>query len=157
MEIILIIIGLVGILIASKYKLEEVDDKKIQVILKNNNRDVVIKELTSYLYPIGFTTNQNNTIENMIVFRREKVFNFGWALFWFAFFGVGILIYIFYWMSKRDEIINIDLSTKQNKQELGYQVENKYNSLEKIKRLYDDGILTLEEYTLEKNTILKNQ
>lgn len=35
---------------------------------------------------------------------KPKEFAFGWATFWFLMFGVGILVYIFYYMGKKDEM-----------------------------------------------------
>ncbi len=36
---------------------------------------------------------------------RPKVFSFGWALFWFLFFGVGVLVYILYYLGKKDAAV----------------------------------------------------
>ena len=36
---------------------------------------------------------------------KPKEFSFGWAVFWFLFFGVGVLIYVFYYAAKRDETL----------------------------------------------------
>ena len=36
---------------------------------------------------------------------KPKAFSFGWALIWFLFFGIGVLIYIFYYMAKKDAVV----------------------------------------------------
>jgi len=38
---------------------------------------------------------------------RPKQFSCLWATLWFLLFGVGLLIYVFYYMSKSDEVVNI--------------------------------------------------
>ncbi len=52
----------------------------------------------------------------------------------------GILLLIFY----------IDLDSFENK------TNNKYDELEKVKKLYDDKVLSKEEYEKEKTRILNN-
>jgi len=41
---------------------------------------------------------------------KPKVFSFVWALFWFLFLGVGVLVYIFYYMAKKDKTVYLRLS-----------------------------------------------
>ncbi len=41
---------------------------------------------------------------------KPKVFSFVWALFWFLFLGVGVLVYIFYYMSKKDKTVYLRVS-----------------------------------------------
>ncbi len=36
---------------------------------------------------------------------RPKTFSFVWAFLWFLALGVGVLIYVFYYLSKRDEMV----------------------------------------------------
>jgi hypothetical protein len=38
---------------------------------------------------------------------RPKHFSCLWATLWFLVFGVGLLIYAFYYLSKSDEVVNI--------------------------------------------------
>ncbi len=53
----------------------------------------------------GFTISaQTETTVQMVKPRR---FDFLPALLWFLVFGVGVLIYVFYYMSKRDETVYI--------------------------------------------------
>jgi len=43
---------------------------------------------------------------------RPKKFSFWWALFWFLFFGAGILVYVFYYMSKRDTVVYLEIDPR---------------------------------------------
>ncbi len=36
---------------------------------------------------------------------RPKTFSFVWAFLWFLALGVGVLVYVFYYLSKRDESV----------------------------------------------------
>ena len=53
----------------------------------------------------GFTvSSQTETTAQMV---RSKEFNLVPALLWFLLFGIGVLVYVFYYMYKRDETIFI--------------------------------------------------
>lgn len=41
--------------------------------------------------------------------RKPKTFSFLWAFLWFLLFGVGILVYIFYYMAKKDTIVFVEV------------------------------------------------
>ncbi len=43
--------------------------------------------------------------ENSAQLVLPKEFNFLWALLWFLIFGIGLIIYILYYLSKRDSVI----------------------------------------------------
>ena len=51
--------------------------------------------------------SQTDTTAQM---RKPKIFSFLWAFLWFLLFGVGILVYIFYYMAKKDTIVFIEVS-----------------------------------------------
>lgn len=36
---------------------------------------------------------------------KPKTFSLGWALFWFLFFGIGIVVYLLYYLSQTDEVL----------------------------------------------------
>ena len=40
---------------------------------------------------------------------KPKEFSFLWAIVWFLFFGIGILVYIFYYLAKSDERIRLEV------------------------------------------------
>ena len=41
---------------------------------------------------------------------KPKVFSFVWAFFWFLGFGVGILVYLLYYLSKRDKAVYLSVA-----------------------------------------------
>jgi uncharacterized BrkB/YihY/UPF0761 family membrane protein len=41
---------------------------------------------------------------------KPKEFSFIWALIWFLLLGFGVLIYIFYYMAKKDSVVYLSLS-----------------------------------------------
>lgn len=40
---------------------------------------------------------------------RPKQFSCLWATLWFLLFGIGLLVYVFYYMSKRDDVVYIEV------------------------------------------------
>ena len=58
---------------------------------------------------VAWYTNQGYRVvsdtPNGVQLVKTKAFSFVWALFWFLFFGVGVLVYIFYYMAKRDQTV----------------------------------------------------
>jgi hypothetical protein len=71
--------------------------------LKERN-ETLKKEVQRYVnvgYQIKF---MSDTTAQLV---RPKQFNGCAATLWFLCFGVGVLIYIFYYMTKTDEIVNI--------------------------------------------------
>jgi hypothetical protein len=40
---------------------------------------------------------------------KPKKFSFFWAFVWFLLFGVGVLVYLFYYWSKRDETAYLEV------------------------------------------------
>ena len=55
----------------------------------------------------GYRVTNQTAITAQLV--RPKRFSCLWATLWFLLFGVGLLIYIFYYMSKKDEIIYLQV------------------------------------------------
>ena len=45
--------------------------------------------------------------DNGAQMRKPKSFSFGWALAWFLMLGIGLLVYLFYYMAKKDELVYI--------------------------------------------------
>ena len=39
--------------------------------------------------------------------RKPMSFSFGWALAWFLLLGIGLLVYVFYYMAKKDQLVYI--------------------------------------------------
>ena len=47
--------------------------------------------------------------KSRVTMMRPKKFSFIWALLWFLLFGIGILIYLFYYMAKSDERVTLEV------------------------------------------------
>ena len=45
--------------------------------------------------------------------KKPKSFSFGWALLWFLLLGIGLLVYIFYYMAKKEPLIYIQVTDGQ--------------------------------------------
>ncbi len=41
---------------------------------------------------------------------KPKEFSFVWALFWFLIFGVGVLVYVFYYAAKKDATLYLTVA-----------------------------------------------
>ena len=48
--------------------------------------------------------------ENEAQMRKPKSFSFFWAFLWFLLLVFGLLIYIFYYMSKKDQLVYIQVT-----------------------------------------------
>ena len=53
---------------------------------------------------------------------KPKVFSFVWALLWFLLLGIGVLVYIFYYMSKKDQTVYLYVEDGNVKSRRRYQV-----------------------------------
>lgn len=51
-------------------------------------------------------TQQTSTTAQLV---RAKQFSCLFATLWFLVFGIGFLIYLFYYMAKKDDVIYLDL------------------------------------------------
>jgi uncharacterized BrkB/YihY/UPF0761 family membrane protein len=45
---------------------------------------------------------------------RPKKFSFLWALLWFLLFGIGILIYVAYYLAKSDQTVYLEVDDAGN-------------------------------------------
>jgi hypothetical protein len=64
----------------------------------------------------GFTVaSQTKTTAQLI---RPKKFSCLFATLWLFVFGIGFLIYLFYYLSKKDDAIYLDITTQPSKEEI---------------------------------------
>lgn len=77
---------------------KELSTEQRQAILK--------KEITQYVGEGWIVINETGTSANLV---RKKKFSFWWALLWFLLLFVGLIVYIFYYMSKNDETAYISV------------------------------------------------
>jgi len=72
--------------------------------------DYAQKKIDSYLKQ-GFQIKFKD--EKRVQLVKRKHFSFGWALFWLLFMGIGLLVYIIYYLAKSDEVVTINLTEKK--------------------------------------------
>ena len=70
------------------------------------NSDVLQASVMNYVRAGYRVVNQTPTSVQLM---RPKTFSFLWATAWFLLCGVGVLVYIFYYMSKKDEVTYLSI------------------------------------------------
>lgn len=99
----------------------------------------------------GFTVN--NISDTQMQFRKEKTFSLLWAIVWLCVFLVGLLVYIFYYMSKSDTIITVTLDPSNCKNDIKKDFEDKSTvksskakELLELKDMLEKELITKEEF-----------
>ena len=108
----------------------------------------------------GFTVN--NISVTQMQFRKEKSFSLLWAILWLFVFIVGLLVYIFYYISKRDDIVTVTLDPSNCKDDEKKDVEekstinnSKTKELLEIKDMLEKELINKEEFENLKSELLK--
>ena len=108
----------------------------------------------------GFTVN--NISDTHIQFRKEKTFSLLWAILWLCLFLVGLLVYIFYYMSKSDDIVTITLDPSKCKNDIKEDAEekstiknSKTKELLELKDMLEKELISKEEFEKLKSELLK--
>ena len=86
---------------------------------------------------------------------KKRKFSFFWAFLWFLLWGVGLIIYILYYLSKKDDIYTITY-TKKDK-EAKQEVENVADEIKKLSELLEQNLITEDEFLTQKKKILTGQ
>jgi hypothetical protein len=73
--------------------------------LSIENRKIVLQQDINIWLQRGFYVIHKDDFSATL--RKPKEFSFVFALFWFLFFGIGLIIYILYYISKKDTIKTI--------------------------------------------------
>ena len=77
-----------------------------------SNSTALQNEINDYVGRGVIVQSQTETSAQLI---KPKVFSFVWAFIWFLLLGVGVLVYIFYYMSKNDETVYLYVEDGQVK------------------------------------------
>lgn len=85
--------------------------KNSTLLTLKEKRDIIIDIYSKD----GFTVN--NLSDTQMQFRKEKTFSLLWAIVWLCVFLVGLLVYIFYYMSKSDDIVTVTLDPSNCKKD----------------------------------------
>ncbi len=107
-------IALVGFLILYFFvdkprELKKVDDEEIRKIMNNSKSSDEEKkgELKELLIPFRYSVESETA--KFIGFERRRQFKLRWAVIWFCFGGVPILLYILAWNFSRERLtMNFD-------------------------------------------------
>jgi hypothetical protein len=108
----------------------------------------------------GFTVNSLS--DTQMQFRKEKSFSLFWATLWLLVFLVGLLVYIFYYMSKSDDIVTVTLDPSNCKKDEKKDVEekstinnSKTKELLELKDMLEKELISKEEFENLKSELLK--
>ena len=127
-----------------------------ELLTLNEKKDI----LTEIYSKEGFTVNSLS--DTQIQFKKEKTFSLLWATLWLFVFIVGLLIYIFYYMSKSDTIFTIVLDPSNCKKDVKKDVEekstinnSKTKELLELKDMLEKELINKEEFENLKSELLK--
>jgi len=103
---------------------------------------------------INLYTNEGYTVdyrsEDAVQFIKKKHFSLIWALLWLCFWGFGLIVYLLYYASKKDTVIHLAIpADKKNT-----TTDGSVDSLDKLAKLLEKGLITREEFDDQKNRLL---
>lgn len=75
----------------------------------DQRREILQREINGYLKRGFRVVSQTETSAQLL---KPKVFSLLWAFLWFLGFGIGIIVYIIWYMAKRDETVYIEVDDK---------------------------------------------
>lgn len=130
------------------YEVEKI--KQDQTLSTSEKLNKIAGAYSEYNYVVVSRT------ENQIQMLRKKTFSFFWAIVWLLLGGFGILIYIFYYISKSDSVITITLPEQQVN---GISTEEPYKktSLKTDNLEYLKKITSKESFQKDKLNYLKDK
>ncbi len=77
-------------------------------LLSLTDRQAILqREINSYISRGFRVQSQTETTAQLL---KPKRFSLLWAILWFFFFGVGLLLYLLYYLSKKDETIYLEIA-----------------------------------------------
>lgn len=130
--------------------------KNSTLLTLKEKRDIIIDIYSKD----GFTVN--NLSNTQMQFRKEKSFSLFWATLWLFLFLVGVLVYIFYYMSKSDDIVTVTLDPSNCKKDEKKDVEekstinnSKTKELLELKDMLEKELISKEEFENLKSELLK--
>ena len=125
-----------------------ISDLEVQKIIDNPtlSNNVILDKVSALYMSEGYIVILRTNTQLQLI--RKKKFSLLWAVLWFLLWGVGLLVYIFYYISKKDEQINITLDEEKVKNKSSIQ------ELTELSSLLKDGHLTQEEFEEQKKIIL---
>lgn len=129
------------------YKKEVNSIKEDLELTREERFNKIIELMSTNGYSVKFRT------ETQLQLVKPKEFSLLWAIVWLFVALVGILIYIFYYLSKNDEIITVTIPNDNIELDLdNNQISS--DKLIKLAELLEKGLLTESEFLNEKQKIL---
>mgnify|MGYP003408751012 CR=1 FL=1 len=126
-----------------------------ELLTLNEKKDILIEIYSKE----GFTVDSLSVTQ--MQFRKEKSFSLLWAILWLFVFIVGLLVYIFYYISKRDDIVTVTLDPSNCKDDEKKDVEekstinnSKTKELLELKDMLEKELITKEEFEKLKSELL---
>ena len=125
-----------------------IKDSEVQEIINDSSlsNNTILDKISSLYMSEGYIVILRTNTQLQLI--RKKKFSFLWAILWALLWVVGILVYIFYFLSKKDEQVNITLDEEKKKS------ISSIEDLSKLATLLKDGHLTQEEFEEQKKLIL---
>ena len=135
-----------------------------ELLTLNEKKDILIEIYSKE----GFTVNSLS--DTQMQFRKEKSFSLLWAILFiiagffihFVISIVGLLVYIFYYMSKSDDIVTITLDPSKCKNDIKEDAEekstiknSKTKELLELKDMLEKELISKEEFENLKSELLK--
>ena len=127
-----------------------------ELLTLNEKKDILIEIYSKE----GFTVNSLS--DTQMQFRKEKSFSLFWATLWLFLFLVGLLVYIFYYISKSDTVITVILDPSNCKKDVKKDVEekstinnSKTKELLELKDMLEKELISKEEFENLKSELLK--
>lgn len=87
---------------ADKEKLSDSEQEVSSTIRSDSLEQNIVKYVNQGYHVVSRTENSAQLV-------LPKEFSFLWALLWFLVFGIGLIIYILYYLSKHDNVIYISV------------------------------------------------
>ena len=127
-------------------------DTEVQEIIDNSklSNKASLDKISSLYMREGYIVILRTDTQLQLI--RKKKFSLIWAILGLLLWGIGLLIYIFYYVSKKDEQINITLDEESSRSKNNSKIEE----LTKLSQLLKDGHLTIEEFESEKKILLSH-
>lgn len=78
------------------------DEVNMNSLSFDKRREILEREVAAYSRRGYRVIAQTDTTAQLV---KPKQFSFLWATVWFLMFGIGLLVYLFYYWSKQEEIV----------------------------------------------------
>ncbi len=78
-----------------------------QELSRSERTELLQREITKYVRRGFHVVSQTDTTAQLV---KPKKFSLLWALLWFLLFGIGLIIYLIWYWSRRDQTVYLEVS-----------------------------------------------